>query len=70
MKEYDFYYSETQESIIREYKRMMGEKYNHCTVNGIVYTEMIEKGKKPLSNFDDLKLIYSGTDEGVKVKFI
>lgn len=52
----DFYFSAKQSKMRRE----IGEHLNF--VNGIEYTEMITQGRKPVSKFDDLVLVYSGSN--------
>ena len=59
-KLYDFYYSAKQS------KRLKNLGIVKTSVNNQEYTEIIESGEKPTSNWDDLKLIYTGYMEEVK----
>jgi hypothetical protein len=67
-KIYDFYYSAEQERVLIRIARSQMKPYYHCRFNGLTYTEMITSGKPPLSNYDDLRLIGTGTSDGVKTK--
>lgn len=67
MKEYDFYYSAKQAAFAEE---NIIDPYSICHIKGQRYTEMVPKGMKPLSKWDDLTLVYTGTGEGLTTRMI
>tara|TARA_R110000796_G_scaffold60642_2_gene140281 strand:+ start:186 stop:434 length:249 start_codon:yes stop_codon:yes gene_type:complete len=62
----DFYASDKGNAHRKRLHERYGDDPLFCShenfVNGIKYIEMISQGIKPLSNFDDMVLVYSGTD--------
>ncbi len=70
MQIFDFYYSEKQAEITRRLSQ--GDRRHHFVLklyNGQEYTECVSSGGKPMSVWDDLTFLGSGTIEE-NVKFV
>ena len=61
---YDFYYSKKHRNYLIEMAELFPfDSLKQNYVNGLKYTEMIEKGHKPVTNhFGDLQMVFSGSD--------
>jgi len=54
-KDKDYYYSAKHEKHLKTVYESYHDVYEDCFVNGVKYTEMIDKGKTPLTHeFDDI----------------
>ena len=64
---YDFYYSAKHEKLLKQQQRENGgQKYEPSFYRGKVYTEMMERGKTPVtSHFNDLVHLGTGTDSDI-----
>jgi hypothetical protein len=65
----DFYYSAECDKRFKELCEAIGDisAYHVNFINRIQYTEMIEQGKQPHSNFKDLIKVYTGSAESLLV---
>lgn len=64
---YDFYYSPKHDAHMKSWRRFTGDEYQETYINGIQYTEMIETGKIPVANFDDLVKVCTSDMDGITV---
>ena len=53
----DFYFSEKQ----LQFMKVNKDQVTECRFKGEIYTEAIDAGKKPLSEWDDLRKIGTGS---------
>lgn len=67
-QECDFYYSKKMYNAqMRDTSYGSGERFYHAEINGKTFTEMVRRGEKPHSKWDDLTLVE--TDKRIKAQY-